>query len=230
MSDSDLILWRENGTPVSARFDDPYYSVEDGWAETRHVFLAGNDLLARLTPGFHVAELGFGTGLNLMALAAEAPCPIRFTSFEAFPLARDDMARAAARFPGLAPQAEALLAAYRPEGGRFQLGPVSVELIIGDARATLPRWDGLADAWFLDGFAPARNPELWSKALMAEVGRHTAPAGTFATYTSAGAVRRALTAAGFTVTKRPGYGRKREMSTGRRGPGRQDPAEGHTPD
>ncbi len=230
MTDSDPILWRENGTPVSARFDDPYYSVEDGWAETRHVFLAGNDLPGRLAPGFRVAELGFGTGLNLLALAAVAPCPVRFTSFEAFPLALGDIARAAARFPGLAPQAEALQAAYRPEGGLFRVGPVEVELILGDARDTLPRWTGRADAWFLDGFAPARNPELWSADLMEEVARHTAPGGTFATYTSAGAVRRALAAAGFAVEKRPGHGRKREMSTGRLRSLRQDPAEGHTPD
>jgi tRNA U34 5-methylaminomethyl-2-thiouridine-forming methyltransferase MnmC len=88
------------------------------------------------------------------------------------------------------------------------------EIVLGDARATLPAWTGKADAWFLDGFSPAKNPELWSAELMAEVARHTAPGGTFATYTAAGQVRRDLQTAGFTVTRRPGFGRKRHMSVG----------------
>jgi tRNA U34 5-methylaminomethyl-2-thiouridine-forming methyltransferase MnmC len=87
-------------------------------------------------------------------------------------------------------------------------------ILIGDARETLPAWPGRADAWFLDGFSPAKNPELWSSNLMHEVARHTAPGGTFATYTAAGHVRRALSGAGFTVTRQPGFGRKRHMSTG----------------
>ena len=89
-----------------------------------------------------------------------------------------------------------------------------VEVIEGDARDTLPRWDGMADAWYLDGFSPAKNPELWEAGLLRAVGAHTAPGGTFATYSAAGAVRRALEAAGFTVERRPGFGRKRHMSLG----------------
>jgi tRNA U34 5-methylaminomethyl-2-thiouridine-forming methyltransferase MnmC len=94
------------------------------------------------------------------------------------------------------------------------LGDIAVQVIIGDARATLPRWHGRADAWYLDGFSPAKNPELWGDDLMAEVGAHTAPGGTFATYTAAGHVRRALGAAGFAVERQPGFGTKRHMSTG----------------
>ena len=86
--------WREGAIPVSRRFDDPYFSLNGGLEETRHVFLAGNDLPARLRPGFHVAELGFGTGLNLLALAQVATMPVRFTSFEAFPMSGDELARA----------------------------------------------------------------------------------------------------------------------------------------
>ena len=87
--------WRDGVIPVSRRFDDPYFSLNDGLAETGHVFLAGNNLPARLTPGFQVAELGFGTGLNLLALHVCNPGhPIRFTSFEAFPLDSADIARA----------------------------------------------------------------------------------------------------------------------------------------
>lgn len=206
--------WRDGGVPVSTRFDDPYFSLAGGLAETRHVFLAGNDLPARLRPGFQVAELGFGTGLNLLALAELAQVPIRFTSFEAFPMALDQLERAHAAFPGLAALSEALRRGYAAR--HFWLGQVEVELIVGDARDTLPAWQGMADAWFLDGFSPARNPELWEPALMGEVGAHTVPGGTFATYSAAGHVRRALEAAGFAVERAPGHAGKRHMSRGRR--------------
>ncbi|AUM75391.1 tRNA (5-methylaminomethyl-2-thiouridine)(34)-methyltransferase MnmD [Paracoccus jeotgali] len=205
--------WRDGGIPVSTRFDDPYFSLAGGLAEAGHVFLAGNDLPARLRPGFHVAELGFGTGLNLLALAQVARAPIRFTSFEAFPMSQAQLAQAHDAFPELAEASAALRAGYPAR--RFRVGSVEAEVIIGDARDTLPAWQGRADAWFLDGFAPARNPELWGEGLMAEVARHTAPGGTFATYTAAGHVRRALQAAGFEVTRTPGHAGKRHMSRGR---------------
>ncbi|SNS95664.1 tRNA (5-methylaminomethyl-2-thiouridine)(34)-methyltransferase MnmD [Tropicimonas sediminicola] len=215
----DGLIWRDGNVPVSARFDDPYYSLDDGLAETSHVFLDGNDLPARLWPGFQVAELGVGTGLNLLALAdcaARAGVDgVRYVGFEAFPLEAGDLARALAPFSGLEAFREPLLAAWDPAGFESRIGPVSAVMIRGDARDTLPAWQGAADAWFLDGFAPARNPELWQDDLMAEVGRRTAPGGSFATYTAAGAVRRALAAAGFTVERRAGYGRKRHMSSGR---------------
>ena len=203
------VEWRADGVPVSRRFDDPYFSLCGGLAEARHVFLAGNGLPQRLTPGFHVAELGFGTGLNLLALAQMATVPLRFTSFEAFPLDLAQMTRAHEAFPELRDLAAELRAGH----GRFRVGLVDAEVIVGDARAMLPVWDGRADAWFLDGFAPARNPELWGEALLAEVARHTAAGGTAATYSAAGHVRRALTAAGFTVERQPGFGTKRHMTT-----------------
>ncbi len=208
--------WKDGQVPVSTRFDDPYFSLENGLAETRHVFLGGNDLPARLADGFHVAELGFGTGLNLLALAAawQGPGVVGFTSFEAYPMAPADMARALAAFPELGPLAADLVAAWGEGARRFRLGTLAVEVIIGDARKTLPGWGGRADAWFLDGFSPARNPDLWAPDLMAEVARHTAPGGTFATYTAAGHVRRGLEAAGFAVSRMPGFGRKRHMSAG----------------
>ena len=123
--------------------------------------------------------------------------------------------------PPTPPARRARRAACRVSGGRagwgaagFRVGQVTVEIIQGDARETLPAWQGMADAWFLDGFSPAKNPELWSEALMAEVGRHTAPDGSFATYTAAGHVRRALAAAGFAVERAPGFAGKRHMSRG----------------
>lgn len=206
--------WREGAIPVSRRFDDPYFSLNGGLDETRHVFLAGNDLPARLVPGFHVAELGFGTGLNLLALAQVAAVPVRFTSFEVFPMSVGELERAHAAFPELAPLAAQLRQGWPAR--RFQVGQVAAEVIEADARAALPGWQGQADAWFLDGFSPAKNPELWGEDLMAAVAHHTAPGGTFATYTAAGYVRRALGTAGFAVTRAPGFAGKRHMSRGQR--------------
>lgn len=213
---SATLDWRDGVIPVSTRFDDPYFSLAGGLEETRHVFLQGNDLPARLRPGFRVAELGFGTGLNTLALAlAAGETPIHFTSFEAFPMTATDIARALDAFPDARALADPFLAAWRAGERRFDVGPVSVHVIEGDARDTLPAWDGRADAWFLDGFSPAKNPELWSPDLMAEVAAHTAPGGTAATYTAAGFVRRGLEDAGFTVTRTPGFGRKRHMTVAR---------------
>jgi tRNA U34 5-methylaminomethyl-2-thiouridine-forming methyltransferase MnmC len=214
------VTWRAGGVPVSTRFDDPYFSLDGGLAETGHVFLAGNDLPARFRDGFHIGELGFGTGLNLLAAwdawrRARMPGRLSYTGFEAFPLAAADLAQALAAFPALVDLARPLLSAWAAGETRIDAPDLAARIVIGDARQTLPAWTGRADAWFLDGFAPARNPELWQPELMAEVARHTAPGGSFATYSAAGHVRRALAAAGFAVDRRPGYGRKRHMSAGR---------------
>lgn len=213
------VAWSEDGLPHSTAFDDPFFT--GGPAEVGHVFLDGNDLPARLRPGFHVAELGFGTGLNLLMLMQYADeardrGPLRFTSFEALPMAAADMARALRPFR--LDGTELLIHAWATAQGpvrRLELPGIAAEVIVGDARATLPRWEGRADAWFLDGFAPARNPGLWGEALMAQVAAHTAPGGTAATYTAAGHVRRALAAAGFAVERRPGFGHKRHMTVAR---------------
>ncbi len=209
--------WLESGVPLSTRFDDPYFSLAGGFAETRYVFLDGNGLPERLYPGFHVAELGFGTGLNLLALARVAEVPVQFTSFEGFPMNAWQLAKAHSAFPALSD-----LAAQLRDGwgqAQIQVGLVTARIIIGDVRQTLANWQGHADAWFLDGFSPAKNPEMWGEDLMAEVGRHSAPGATFSTYTAAGHVRRALTAAGFEVTRRQGFAGKRHMSVGVMQPG-----------
>lgn len=213
--------WRDGVIPVSTRFDDPYFSLNDGLAETRHVFLAGNRLAERLCDGFQIAELGFGTGLNLLAvqiLWAEmgAPGQLHYTSFEAFPMDAAEIARALDHFPEARAVARPFLAQWAEGRRRLDLPGIVAEVVIGDARDTLPRWPGRADAWFLDGFSPAKNPELWSDSLMAEVGAHTNLHGSFATYTAAGGVRRALQAAGFQVDRLPGHGRKRHMTAGTR--------------
>jgi tRNA U34 5-methylaminomethyl-2-thiouridine-forming methyltransferase MnmC len=216
-ADHPALDWRDGTIPVATRFDDPYFSLSGGLAETRHVFLQGNGLPDRFRDGFHIAELGFGTGLNLLAtvLANPGPGHLTFTSFEAFPMAAPDIARALAAFPELAPIAPEFLAQWASGATTLHFSNLTAQIILGDARQTLPAWDGQADAWFLDGFSPAKNPELWAPDLMALVARHTAPGGTFATYTAAGHVRRALQEAGFSVTRQPGFGRKRHMTTGR---------------
>lgn len=206
--DQHKITWQD-GVPVSTRFGDPYYSLKDGLAETRFVYLSGNDLPARFRDGFHVAELGFGTGLNFLATlaafrAASVCGKLLFTSFEAYPMSMDDMIHALEPFPDL--PKEALITGAGPD---FELN-----LIVGDARETVPNMGVRADAWFLDGFAPVQNPELWEDALLHHVAKQTAPGGTFATYTAVGRIRRTLAAAGFTVERVSGFDKKPHMTKG----------------
>ncbi|HBP60894.1 MAG TPA: hypothetical protein DD668_15055 [Alphaproteobacteria bacterium] len=216
-----------DGVPYAAGFDDGYYSAEDGFAETRHVFLDGNDLPARMAQAGHltVAETGFGTGLNLLAvmdLMVRYPqCHLDFISLEAFPLDAEIMARAHGPFTGLAVHAAALRDALPPRWPGYHLvslcdGRLTLHLHYGDASDILPSLDFQADAWFLDGFAPSRNPGMWSPDILGHVGRLTRPGGTLASFTAAGHVRRSLESAGFTIARCPGFGRKREMITGTR--------------
>lgn len=223
MDDQTPLDWRDGRVPVSTRFDDPYYSLDNGLAETQYVFLAGNGLPERFKNGFQIAELGFGTGLNLLAALklwrdSGQTGQMRFTTFELYPLAAADMTRAQAEFPEVADIAAELAPFWEQGATDIDLPDLQFRMITGDARQTLPKWADQADAWFLDGFAPAKNPELWEPDLMAEVGQHTAPDGTAATYSAAGAIRRALEAGGFTVDRIPGFGRKRHMTVARKAP------------
>ena len=223
MDDQTPLDWRDGRVPVSTRFDDPYYSLDNGLAETQYVFLAGNGLPERFKNGFQIAELGFGTGLNLLAALklwrdSGQTGQMRFTTFELYPLDAADMIRAQAEFPEVADIAAELAPFWEQGATDIDLPDLHFRMITGDARQTLPQWADQADAWFLDGFAPAKNPELWEPDLMAEVGQHTAPDGTAATYSAAGAIRRALEAGGFTVDRIPGFGRKRHMTVARKAP------------
>ena len=214
------LTWREGQVPVSQRFDDPYFSLENGLEETSYVFLDGNDLPARFRDGFHIAELGFGTGLNLLAALelwreSNQSGKLHFTSFEAFPMAPKDMLAAQAAFPALAALSAELAPHWTAGKTAFETDDLVFTLILGDARNTVSNMAQKADAWFLDGFSPAKNPELWEPALMTQIAEQTAPQGTAATYTAAGFVRRALAEAGFDVTRRTGFGRKRHMTTAR---------------
>jgi len=213
--------WRDGDVPVSRRFDDPYFSLDNGLAETRHVFLTCKDLPARFRDGFHIAELGFGTGLNLLATldlwrSSGQTGTLHFTSFEAFPMNANDMIRAQQAFPELKPIADELAPFWADGARRIALPDLRFTLVEGDARKTLHGLSQPVDAWFLDGFSPAKNPELWEPDLLALVGQKTAPNGTAATYSAAGHVRRALDAAGLITTRVPGFGRKRHMTLARK--------------
>jgi len=223
MSDVADLDWTPGGAPVSRQFGDVYFSREDGLAETRAVFLAGCGLPQAWAGRSHftVAELGFGTGLNIVALldlwSRHRPPGGRLSIFsvEAHPLSQADAARALAAWPELAPRAAPLLAAWPPRTPGFHrvsladLG-VTLDLAVGDAADVLSRWSGQADAWFLDGFAPSTNPGMWSDAVLDAVAARSTPGARIATFTVAGVVRRGLQARGFEVDKRPGHGRKRE--------------------
>ena len=157
------------GVPQAIEFGDGYYNADNGLAESRHVFLGGNDLGARMRGASHltVAETGFGTGLNLLALMAEMDqhthLHLDFISFEGFPLTADQMRKAHAPFAEVASHADQLRAALPPRWPGYHLvslcgGRLSLHLHYGEIASLLPQLDFAADAWFLDGFAPARNP------------------------------------------------------------------------
>ncbi|ROL72045.1 bifunctional tRNA (5-methylaminomethyl-2-thiouridine)(34)-methyltransferase MnmD/FAD-dependent 5-carboxymethylaminomethyl-2-thiouridine(34) oxidoreductase MnmC [Pseudomonas chlororaphis] len=222
--------WDDQGRPRSKVFDDVYFSTESGLAETRHVFIEQNRLTERfaaLQPGerFVIGETGFGTGLNflcawqLFEAQADAGARLHFVSVEKYPLSPDDLRRALALWPELASFAERLLAAYVAVHQGFQrivldAGRVTLTLLIGDALEQLPQLDAQIDAWFLDGFAPAKNPDMWTAELFAELARLAAPGSTISTFTSTGWVRRLLNAAGFKMKRTPGIGHKWEVLRG----------------
>jgi tRNA 5-methylaminomethyl-2-thiouridine biosynthesis bifunctional protein len=228
MRNNTTLEWRD-GQPHSAIFGDIYFSRESGIAETRHVFLQHNRLAARWAelkqPLFTMAETGFGTGLNFLCAwqlwnaCAPRNARLHFVSTEKFPLSHVDLARALSLWPELAELSTQLMAQYADltPGWRrmeFDQGRIILTLLIGDARETLPQLYASVDAWFLDGFAPARNPEMWQPELFLQMARLAAPGCSFATFTSAGNVRRGLEAAGFKVARVAGFGTKRAMLYG----------------
>mgnify|MGYP005849753907 CR=1 FL=1 len=225
-------------TPVATHFADGYFSREDGRAESLAVFIEGNYLARRfaaLTPGalFVIGETGFGTGLNVL-LAAElfaqtAPSQARLSllSAERHPLAPDDLARALHAWPSLAPLASRLLEQYpalTPGFHRLRLADnIDLTIMFGDAGQMWQNQPAPVDAWFLDGFAPDRNPAMWRPELLALLAARSRPGATLATFTAAGHVRRGLAQAGFEVQRMPGFGRKRHRLEGGM-PGRWRPA------
>lgn len=226
------VTWSDSGAPFSKHFNDVYYSSEDGMAESRHVFLSGNNLPQRWTDfdndTFCIVETGFGTGLNFLLTwllwQQQAPTQTRlhYVSVEKFPLSAEDLTRAITLWRPLASLAEQLIAAWpgRLPGQHrlvFDKGRVVLDLWWEDSGAALSDLASgppLVDAWFLDGFAPARNEAMWQPELYQAMAAMSRAGATVSTFTAAGHVRRGLTEAGFKVEKVPGFGHKRESLRG----------------
>ena len=218
------VSFDQENRPWSEKFGDHFFSTSGGRAETDHVFLGGNGLPERWrdVERFTVGELGFGCGLNFLQTwhrwceTRRGGQHLEFVSFEAHPLEFSDIARAFSIWPDLADLCTVLQdQRSNPTASVRQADDqTSLQIIHADALAGMKKWNGRADAWFLDGFSPSKNPDMWSAALMHEVFRHTKPGGTFATYTAAGWVRKNLRNAGFAVETAAGFGAKREMTKG----------------
>ena len=231
------IEWQESinrkDTPYSIDFDDIYFSTDDGLQETEYVFIEHNQLKQRFKAfsenTFCIAETGFGTGLNFLVVASHwlALAPItaklRFISIEKHPLRLKDLTRAVQIWPQFSEIASALILQYTQLKAdcnhlSFANNRIELQLHIGDVIEVLPGLkiaDGtFVNAWLLDGFAPAKNAEMWSVGTLQRMARISSKGTTFATFTSAGIVRRNLEAIGFYVEKHTGYGKKREMLAG----------------
>ena len=231
------IRFNENGTPYATEFEDLYFSDAQGIDETSHVFIKNNRLLERWKdwsdPLFTIAETGFGTGLNVLVtmlyfekFMQQADNPkfgLHFISIEKFPIGIADLTKALSLYPQLEQFSQPLLEQYPiPIAGCHRLsflgGKVTLDLWLGDVHEVLPKIEnktkGLVDTWFLDGFAPSKNPDMWTQTLFENMALLAKNQCHFATFTAAGHVKRGLREAGFTVKKQPGHGRKRDMLAG----------------
>jgi tRNA 5-methylaminomethyl-2-thiouridine biosynthesis bifunctional protein len=221
-SSEPKIVW-DSGVPRSTEFDDLYYSRSGGLAEARAVFLAGCGLPEAWAGRdvFVVGELGFGSGLNIAALldlwdrTRPPGARLHIFSVEAFPLASSDARRALAAWPEVGDPAATVLAGWpRRAGGfhriAFEAIGAFLDVAIMDVEDALDAWTGRADAWFLDGFSPSRNPAMWTDRVLGAVAHRSREGAGLATFTVSGGVRRGLKAHGFAVERKPGFGAKRE--------------------
>jgi tRNA 5-methylaminomethyl-2-thiouridine biosynthesis bifunctional protein len=233
MSDTTLpagdITWRDGDVPFSPHYGDVYYNSKDGLSETRYVFLEGNDLPNAWQghENFVIGETGFGTGLNFLAAwhcwanDPDRSKRLHFISVEKFPLSRDDLRRAHQSWSELNALSSELVENWPTESmlpGVHRLvlghGAVSLTIMIGDAIECWGGYEGTVDCWFLDGFAPSRNPDMWDPALFKALATASNPLGaSLATFTAARIARDGLESAGFDITKRKGFGYKRDMIT-----------------
>ena len=237
MTDSDSerlstanLTWTDEGTPFSRQFGDIYFSRENGIQETEYVFLEHNLLGHRLktldheSGDFTIGETGFGSGLNFLCAwqlrDQVAPnCHLNFVSVEKYPLTRDDLSKALGFWPELSEYADLLIAQYpilTPGWHRirFLQQRVDLTLFLGDALNGYSNFQGKIDAWFLDGFAPAKNQPMWSPPLFNEISRLSAAGASFSTFTAAAQVREGMKKAGFKVERVKGFANKRHMLRG----------------
>ncbi|PKL95534.1 MAG: amino acid oxidase [Gammaproteobacteria bacterium HGW-Gammaproteobacteria-8] len=216
-------------TPFAVDFGDSYFSREDGPGESMAVFIGGNRLEQRfdaLEPGelFVIGETGFGSGLNMLLAAREfarrAPPDafLALLSTELHPLTRVDLESALEHWPELEAFGRPLLQQYPaacPGFHRIRLAPnIELTLMFGDSTQMWQQQRCKVDAWFLDGFAPDRNPAMWNSKLCRVLAEHSRPGASLASFTVAAAVRDALSAAGFALQRKPGFGRKRHRLEG----------------
>ena len=224
------IDWDDQGRPHSRQYDDVYFSTTEGSLETQYVFIEGNRLRQRFAelPAdgcLVIGETGFGTGMNfycawqLFAEQATAGARLHFVSVEKYPLSHADLSRAVKLWPELAAYWQPLVDQYVAVHPGFQQfsfdgGRVTLTLLIGDVLEQLPLLDARIDAWFLDGFAPAKNPDMWTPELFAQLARLSHAGTSIGTFTTTGWVRRSLIEAGFSMKKVPGLGTKWEVMHG----------------
>ena len=219
--------------PVSKQFGDVYFSKDNGLLETRHVFLNGNDLSERLTQlkqheYFCVGETGFGTGLNILALwqlwqnvRPDNQSHLHAISVEKFPLSKSDLIRALNAWPELSEFSYQLIEQYpHPIAGchrlNFPNARFSIDLWLGDAHDVFPSMQKTSQvhAWFLDGFAPSCNPDMWEENVLNHIIRLSDVGTTFASFSVAGVLKRGLKQHGISITRPRGFGHKREMLKG----------------
>jgi tRNA 5-methylaminomethyl-2-thiouridine biosynthesis bifunctional protein len=223
------LQWAEDGSVQSAEYGDVYFQRKQGREESYYVFIEANKLPERFPAcqNVAIAELGFGTGLNFLLTAklfletAPAKARLFFCSVEKNPILKSDLARIYAPWPDLAPLTAPLLDKYPFLTGGFHHlhlagGRVHLMLCLGDVTEMLPQISGGFDAWYLDGFTPAKNPAMWTENLFPQIAARTNPGGTLATFSVAGHMRRALKTEGFDVKKIDGFGIKWSMTTARK--------------
>ncbi|TNF36063.1 MAG: bifunctional tRNA (5-methylaminomethyl-2-thiouridine)(34)-methyltransferase MnmD/FAD-dependent 5-carboxymethylaminomethyl-2-thiouridine(34) oxidoreductase MnmC, partial [Gammaproteobacteria bacterium] len=219
--------WRLGHQPVSQQYDDVYFSLVDALAETEYVFLQHNQLSERWQHShrFVIAETGFGCGLNFLTTvhhwltSAPANARLFYISVEKYPLSQADLQQTLSAWPQLTAYSEELIRFYPPAMAGFHPVElfdkrVSLLLLLGDVEIMLQQVHAEVDAWYLDGFAPAKNPDMWTDKVFAEIARLSKPGASFSSFTAAGLVKRGLAAQGFEVFKDRGFGSKREMLYG----------------
>lgn len=216
-----------DGTPFAEIFDDPYFSKHDGLAESRYVFIQGNHLPEKWQHklSFVIAETGFGTGLNFLATWQtwhhDPDCcdTLHYISIEKHPIVRDELASLLKNWPELSPFSTELLAQYPPALAGFHTlwlanGKIRLTLCFMDIIEALSELNLTVNAWYLDGFAPARNEAMWSESVCNTIASLSEIGTSFATFTVAGQVRNNLQNAGFQIEKKMGFAQKRHMLTG----------------
>lgn len=219
---ANMLGWQDELTPRSMLYDDIYFSSQDGLLESEAVFLNGIDAprVWNRNKNYTICELGFGTGLNFLLTVRQwmrsrgSDQTLHYIATELYPLRKTDIDRAI-HWSELSDVKEEFLEQYPMEQFELEDGAVKFTLLVGDCATMLSGLANKIDAWYMDGFSPRKNPDMWSKEIFSQMARLSVPGAKIATFTSAGFVRRGLVEAGFDIRKRPGFGKKREMLQGK---------------